>query len=135
MGSKLGVIERSQASSLVLAFWYSWFRVSLQKAQQDLRQLTGEEFEREYYQELEQLLNEKLELASQKKAAAKQKLDGCAENAPEYQQLQFEYEERERVEKKISKIIKEEPLKKACQKEHPFEHPEYWSGFICAGLR
>ncbi|NET42726.1 CHAT domain-containing protein [Okeania sp. SIO2B3] len=108
---------------------------ALQKAQQDLRHLTGKEFEREYYQELEQLLNKKLQLASQKKAAAKQKLDGCAENAPEYQQLQFEYEERERVEKKISKIIKEEPLKKACQKEHPFEHPEYWSGFICAGLR
>ncbi len=107
---------------------------ALQKAQQDLRHLTGKEFEREYYQELEQLLNEKLQLASQKTAAAKQKLDGCAENAPEYQQLQAEYEKRERLEERILRT-RDIRLKAVCQQEHPFEHPEYWSGFICAGLR
>ncbi|NEP90109.1 MAG: CHAT domain-containing protein [Okeania sp. SIO2C2] len=107
---------------------------ALQKAQQDLRHLTGKEFEREYYQELEQLLNEKLQLASQKTAAAKQERDGCAENAPEYQQLQAEYEKRVRLEERISGT-KDRRLKAVCQQEHPFEHPEYWSGFICAGLR
>ncbi len=107
---------------------------ALQKAQQDLRHLTGKEFKKKYYQELEQLLNEKLQLASQKTGAAKQKLDGCAENAPEYQHLQAEYEKRERLEKRILRT-RDIRLKAVCQKEHPFEHPEYWSGFICAGLR
>ncbi|NEQ77341.1 MAG: CHAT domain-containing protein [Okeania sp. SIO2C9] len=107
---------------------------ALQKAQQDLRQLTGEEFEREYYRELEQLLNEKLQLASQKKAAAKQKLDGCAEDAPEYQQLQAEYKKQVSLEKRILRT-RDIRLKAVCEQEHPFEHPEYWSGFICAGLR
>ncbi|MEM1169483.1 MAG: CHAT domain-containing tetratricopeptide repeat protein [Cyanobacteria bacterium P01_H01_bin.35] len=107
---------------------------ALQKAQQDLRHLTGKEFEREYYQELEQLLNEKLQLASQKTAAAKQKRDGCAENAPEYEQLQAEYEKRERLEERILRT-RDIRLKAVCEQDHPFEHPEYWSGFICAGLR
>ncbi|NEN88659.1 MAG: CHAT domain-containing protein [Okeania sp. SIO3H1] len=107
---------------------------ALQKAQQDLRHLTGKEFERQYYQELEQLLNEKLQLASQKKAAAKQKRDGCAENAPEYEQLQAEYEKREWLEKRILRT-RDIRLKAVCEQEHPFEHPEDWSGFICAGLR
>ena len=107
---------------------------ALQKAQQDLRHLTGKEFEREYYRELEQLLNEKLQLASQKTAAAKQKRDGCAENAPEYQQLQAEYEKRVRLEERILRT-RDIRLKDVCEQEHPFEHPEYWSGFICAGLR
>ncbi|MGD1700783.1 CHAT domain-containing protein [Dapis sp. BLCC M229] len=107
---------------------------ALQKAQQDLRHLTGKEFERQYYQELEQLLNEKLQLASQKKAAAKQKRDGCAEDTPEYEQLQAEYEKRVSLEEKILRT-KDIRLKAVCKQEYPFEHPEYWSGFICAGLR
>ncbi|NEO56027.1 MAG: CHAT domain-containing protein [Okeania sp. SIO3B5] len=107
---------------------------ALQKAQQDLRHLTGKEFEREYYGELEGLLNEKLQLASQKKAAAKQERDGCAEDAPEYEQLQAEYEKREWLEERILKT-RDIRLKAVCEQEHPFEHPEYWSGFICAGLR
>ena len=96
--------------------------------------MTGQEFAVKYYRELERMLDEKLQLTSQKKAEAKQKLDACAEDAPEYPQLKSEYQKRERLEERIS-ATKDKRLKAVCQQEYPFQHPEDWSGFICAGLR
>ncbi|NES71355.1 MAG: hypothetical protein F6K24_42205, partial [Okeania sp. SIO2D1] len=75
----------------------------------------------------------KLEAAYKQLQEIEIRRDSYAKDAAEYQEL-----EEERV--KLSNIYqrvyqtKNEYLKAACKKEYPFEHPVYWSAFICAGL-
>ncbi|NEQ76788.1 MAG: CHAT domain-containing protein [Okeania sp. SIO2C9] len=106
---------------------------ALQLAQRQLRELTGKELKKQYKKELEEALGEKLEAAYKQLQEIEVRRNSYAKDAAEYQEL-----EEERV--KLSNIYqrvyqtKNEYLKAACKKEYPFEHPVYWSAFICAGL-
>ena len=107
---------------------------ALQLAQQQLRQLTGKEFKKKYRKELEKVLGEKLDQAYEKLQEAQQQRDLHAEDSPEYKEWEKERIKRNDFYNRIGEI-KNKGLKEAVNKEHPFAELQYWSGFICAGLR
>jgi CHAT domain-containing protein/tetratricopeptide (TPR) repeat protein len=107
---------------------------ALQLAQRQLRQLTGKEFEDEYQQELDKVLTEKLEEASKSLKEAKKQRNTYPKESPEYKEWEEEREKRALFYNRIGEI-KNQGLKAAAKKEHPFAELQYWSGFICAGLR
>ena len=74
-----------------------------------------------------------MEAAYKQLQKIERRLDSYAEGSAEYQELK---EEREKLVAIYERIFytKDKHLIAACKKEHPFEHPAYWSGFICAGL-
>ncbi|NEO51737.1 MAG: CHAT domain-containing protein [Okeania sp. SIO3B5] len=106
---------------------------ALQLAQQKLRQLTGKELEEKYGKELEKALREKLKEAYERFRETKKQRDSYPKDSPEYKQWQKEREKRGKIYDRIGRTI--ENLKQKSAEEHPFAHPIYWSGFICAGLR
>jgi hypothetical protein len=59
--------------------------------------------------------------------------DSYAKGSSEYQKLNKEHLKINLIYQHIFDT-KNEYLKAACKKQHPFEHPAYWSAFICAGL-
>ena len=107
--------------------------LALQLGQRQLRELTGKELKKKYKKELEEALEEKLEAAYKQLQEIERRLDSYAEGSAEYQELK---EEREKLVAIYERIFdtKDKYLKAACKKQHPFEHPAYWSAFICAGL-
>ncbi len=108
---------------------------ALQLAQQQLRQLTGKEFKKKYQQELEKVLAEKLEEADKSLKEAKKQRNAYPKDSPEYKEWEKERVKRKRdFYNRIGKL-KTKGLAAAAEKEHPFAELQYWSGFICAGLR
>ncbi|WP_293142163.1 CHAT domain-containing protein [Okeania sp. SIO3I5] len=107
--------------------------VALQLAQRQLRELTGKELKKRYKKELEEALGEKLEAAYKQLKEAKVRRDSYAQDSAEYQEWEKERVKLDVIYQRIN-YYKNQYLKAACKKEHPFEHPVYWSGFICAGL-
>ena len=113
------------ATALLAIFYYEnrakgvTVAVSLQKAQQKLRSLSGDCLRREYKQELEQYLTQKLNLVKEKIAREKD-----------------DQEELERLEHMEAILIqqKEKTLPKYCEKAFPFASPYFWAGFIAQGL-
>ncbi|MDT9342457.1 hypothetical protein VV11_024830, partial [Trichodesmium erythraeum 21-75] len=95
--------------------------------------LTGKELKKKYKKELEKALGEKLEVTSKQLQEIERRRDSYTKSSVEYQELE---EEREKLVAIYERIFntKNKYLKAACKKQHPFEHPAYWSGFICAGL-
>ncbi|NES68994.1 MAG: CHAT domain-containing protein, partial [Okeania sp. SIO2D1] len=106
---------------------------ALQLSQQKLRQLTGKELEEKYGKELEKALREKLKEAYKRFRETKKQRDSHPKDSPEYKEWQKEREKRGKIYDRIGTTI--ENLKQKSKEEHPFAHPVYWSGFICAGLR
>ncbi|MBS9771888.1 MAG: CHAT domain-containing protein, partial [Trichodesmium erythraeum GBRTRLIN201] len=107
--------------------------LALQLGQRQLRELTGKELKKKYKKELEKALGEKLEVTSKQLQEIEPRRDSYTKSSVEYQELE---EEREKLVAIYERIFntKNKYLKAACKKQHPFEHPAYWSGFICAGL-
>jgi CHAT domain-containing protein len=73
-----------------------------------------------------------LEAAYKQLQEIERRLDSYAKDSAEYQKFE---DEREKLRYIYDRIFDSKKyLKAACKKQHPFEHPAYWSGFICAGL-
>ena len=122
---------------------------ALQRAQQDLRQLTGDEFARDYGSDLkadlEERRREKLpELEAQYKEVQKQLWQ--TKNTLKKSSLDSEREEREqkieelkklgdslhRAIRKFEKI--QECLEAKCREPFPFAALQYWAAFVCQGM-
>jgi CHAT domain-containing protein len=109
--------------------------ISLQRSQLRLRQLSGKEFNLNYYPELQQFLDESLateldaieqrctELEFAKKTATKENLDKIlAELAGLEGRYKF-------LEKELGSL-----LRSYGQQAYPFAAPYYWAGFVCQGM-
>ena len=107
--------------------------VALQLAQRQLRELTGKELRKQYRKELEVALGEKLDIAYEQLKEIEVRRDSYAKDSAEYQELEEERAKLDNVYQRIYRT-KNKHLKEKCKEEHPFEHPVYWSAFICAGL-
>ncbi|MGK7919246.1 MAG: CHAT domain-containing protein, partial [Trichodesmium sp.] len=107
--------------------------VALQLAQRQLRELTGKELRKQYRKELEVALGEKLDIAYEQLKEIEVRRESYAKDSAEYQELEEEREKLDVIYQRIYKT-KNKDLKALCKEEHPFEHPVYWSAFICAGL-
>ena len=95
--------------------------VSLQQAQQKLRGLSGDCLRREYKEELEQYLKQKLDRVKEKEKVAKEKDD------------QEELAKLLKMEEILAKQ-KQITLPKYCEEAFPFASPYFWAGFIAQGL-
>lgn len=114
------------ASALFAIFYYDYRHSglsrpqALQKAQQKLRTLAGEKLKNEYYQQLDQHLQN---LYQQAFTTAKNALEQGDENYPKYQQTAA------KIDHQINSILPQH-----CQEKYPFASPFYWAGFISQGL-
>lgn len=106
---------------------------ALQMAQRQLRKLTGKELKKQYKKELEKALEEKLETAYEQLQEIEVRRNSYAKDSAEYQELEEERAKLSNIYQRIYET-KNTHLKEMCKLEHPFEHPAYWSAFICAGL-
>ncbi len=106
---------------------------ALQKAQQELRNLTGKNFESRYKESLTKILDKKLPQAKDDLKKAENKLNDYPENSPEYLAWEQEWAKRYKIVKKIENA--KNRLTSLCSEEYPFSHHIYWAGFTCSGLR
>ena len=111
----------------------SVYTKALQTAQQFLRQLTGKAFKKKYAKELKKALDESMKQAYQNLQAAKKQHDSYPQDSQEYRQWQEKSAKYQKISDRIGRTIHN--LNHKSKEEHPFAHPVYWSGFICAGLR
>jgi CHAT domain-containing protein/tetratricopeptide (TPR) repeat protein len=106
---------------------------ALQKAQQELRNLTGKNFESRYKESLSKMLDEKLPQAEATVKEAQNQMMKYPKNSPEYLAWQQEWAKRYKIVTRIknakNRIASFKP------EEYPFSHPMYWAGFTCSGLR
>ncbi|WP_293067293.1 CHAT domain-containing protein [Okeania sp. SIO2B3] len=134
----------AELSTVLLSIFYHQLRkegknrsLALQMAQQKLRQLTGKELKKKYKKaldrELEEALGEKLQEVYNQLKDVELRRNSCAKDSAEYQQWEKERMKLDGIYQRIN-YDKNEYLKEMCKLEHPFEHPVYWSAFICAGL-
>lgn len=91
---------------------------ALQAAQQTLRTMTGSQFQQTYYTDLVNMLDARFaEVKERRKRATSQQENEFWGNV-------------------LTKIAStSEVLDKHCEQPYPFEHPFYWAGFVCYGLR
>jgi CHAT domain-containing protein len=107
-------------------FYYDYYHTggsrsqALQKAQKDLRTMTGEKLKNEYYQQLNQHLQN---LYQQAVTAAKNAQRQGNEDYQKYQQTVA------KIAIQINTILPQH-----CQEKCPFVSPFYWAGFISQGL-
>jgi CHAT domain-containing protein len=105
--------------------------MSLQMAQIKLRGLTKETLKTQYAEELESHFTEQFNQANAQKKQAKIEQAKQSKGTPEYEQWQKDYQYWNQIENSNAK----ESLKYFCNQQFPFEHPVYWAGFICSGLK
>lgn len=98
---------------------------AVQKAQEKLRSMTGEELYSYLQQEARQ--------AEVEYQQARKKLKQIEKNTLEYQELVSEKENSDRIAKNFRNLWKQ--AEQYCQQSFPFEHPFYWAGFISQGIR
>ncbi|NEP80321.1 MAG: CHAT domain-containing protein, partial [Okeania sp. SIO3B3] len=106
---------------------------ALSAAQRQLRELTGKELRKKYRKGLEEVLDEKLQGAYEQLQEIEVRRKSYGENSAEYQELEEERAKLSNIYQRIYRT-KNKHLKAVCKEEYPFEHPVYWSAFICAGL-
>ncbi|NER35692.1 MAG: tetratricopeptide repeat protein [Oscillatoria sp. SIO1A7] len=122
---------------------------ALQRAQQDLRQLTGDEFARDYGSELkaklEESCREKLpELEAQYKEVQKQlwqakKILKKSSLDSEREEWEQKIEELKKVGDSLHRAIRkfekvQERLEAKCREPFPFAALQYWAAFVCQGM-
>jgi CHAT domain-containing protein/tetratricopeptide (TPR) repeat protein len=107
--------------------------IALQKAQQELRTLTGYQFETRYQQNLSEMLKIKLPEAEANWKEAQNEMMKYKKNSPEYLAWQQEWAKRYKIVTKIKNA--EKRIASFKPDELPFSHPMYWAGFTCSGLR
>ncbi|MFB2837463.1 CHAT domain-containing protein [Floridanema evergladense] len=106
---------------------------ALQKAQQELQQMTGAELTNRYKQELIDLLDEKYEQSEALRQEAEAKMNQHQPDTQEYKDCENEHnlwaKSATRIEDTTSR------LKALCREKKPFNHPVFWAAFVCQGLR
>ncbi len=126
------------ATALFSIFYYQYRGVglsrteALQKAQVQLRTLSGKILADEYKGELETHLQRQWQQAMEKWEKAKKNRKRLFEGTPEYQRWDEEYKQWDAIASRIFQV--KENLKILCRQELPFAEPYYWAGFICSGL-
>jgi len=107
--------------------------LALQKAQQELSNLTGKNFESRYKQNLAKMLDEKLPQAEATFKEAQNEMMKYPQNSPDYLEWQQEWAKRYKIVTRIKNA--KNRLTSLCSEEYPFSHLMYWAGFTCSGLR
>ena len=105
---------------------------ALQKAQFELRTMTGEALANTYRPQLEPILSEKLKYSETKRKQIKKERSQVNDDSNERKSLDVEYDKWNQLSRQISKTRKR--LDSLCQEEYPFENPFYWAAFVCHGL-
>ena len=107
--------------------------ISLQKAQYDLRHLTGAEFKTRYYPSLKAHLEQEEERIAVLLTETEDNRDQYAQDSVEYQTLDQQCEALGAIATKITDATT--ALTQYCQHPFPFRHPVFWAAFVCQGLR
>jgi len=114
------------ASALLAIFYYNFRQAgmsrsqALQQGQIKLRNLTGEEFARNYQGEIGKSLQQKYDQAMTRRNHANVKGDMA---------------ECQKWQKLADKIqVQQQRLRLLAQEKQPFSHPYYWAGFVSQGL-
>jgi CHAT domain-containing protein/tetratricopeptide (TPR) repeat protein len=127
------------ATSLFSIFYHTYRQqgscrvAALQQAQEELRNLTGETLTNVYQPQLLEILDSKFKQAETARKETRKKRDQEIKNSANYQQLDTEYKQYYKTANNIRNAKKN--LNYFCQQNQPFNHPYYWAGFICSGLR
>ena len=127
------------ATALFSIFYHNYRQESLSRpaaiheAQIKLRTLTGQILILEYQSQLIPLLDEKFQQAETKRKQAKASRGLEAKDSPDYLHWQEEYRRHYQTAQHIRAVKK--TFQQLCQQDYPFQHPVYWAGFICSGLR
>ncbi|MBD1859642.1 MULTISPECIES: CHAT domain-containing protein [Leptolyngbya] len=95
--------------------------IALYHTQQDLRNLTGADLKRDYYDQLNSVLDRQYNQA----AAERDRLKSNPS-------LKEDHKHWSAIATKIDSTQRR--LKQLCKKDHPFAHPVYWAGFISQGM-
>jgi CHAT domain-containing protein len=98
---------------------------SLYYAQQDLRQLTGADLKRNYYDRLNSVLDSQFNQAAQER-------DRLAQLLKSNDSLKEDHKHWSAIATKIDTTQRR--LKRLCKQDYPFAHPVYWAGFISQGM-
>ena len=106
---------------------------AIHKAQVKLRTLKGKTLLTEYQSQLIPLLDEKFQQAETKRKQSKAKRDLEAKDSSDYLHWQEKYRQYYQTARHIRAVKK--TFQQLCQQDYPFEHPVYWAGFICSGLK
>lgn len=126
-------------ASALFSILYHQFRqtcdrsTALQKAQQDLRQMSGTDLSLHYKQHLLELLDQKFDSAEIKRQQAEQQMRQYDPDVKDYQNWKLEHDFWAKVSTRVEDT--QTRLKELCRKSFPFSHPIYWAGFISQGLR
>jgi CHAT domain-containing protein len=114
------------ASALLAIFYYNFRDAgmsrsqALQQGQIKLRNLTGEEFARNYQREIGKSLQQQYDQAMTGRNHAKVK--GDVAECQKWQELADKIQ------------VQQQRLQSLAQEKQPFSHPYYWAGFVSQGL-
>ncbi|MBD2094455.1 CHAT domain-containing protein [Trichocoleus sp. FACHB-591] len=106
---------------------------AVQRAQQDLRQMTGADLAQRYKQPLLTLLDQKYEAAEAKRQQAEAQMGQYNPQSDDYQNRKRDHDLWARSATQIEDT--QTRLKKLCRTQLPFAHSIYWAAFITQGLR
>jgi CHAT domain-containing protein len=107
--------------------------VALQKAQQDLRRMSGDQLKvRSEAEFIPILVSQQNQLEQFRKDACSQKQQ-AAHDSETYQKCDSEQRRYEELIDRITETIME--LENLWKESLPFDHPFYWAPFTCQGLR
>ena len=106
--------------------------IALKHAQVDLRSMTGTDLKQHYAGSIDASLEERYEQVYAQVKTSKAARDACERTSENYLELEAAYEFWRTLQKRIDQA--QQQLKQLCRAERPFEHPVYWSGFVCQGL-
>ena len=102
---------------------------ALQQAQQDLREMTGKQLKREYFAELNALLNDRFDQAEAKRNQLAPQIPA---NADSDNPIKKEHDHWAMAATKIEAT--QMHLKRLCKADQPFAHPVNWAGFVSQGV-
>jgi len=114
------------ASALLAVFYYNFRQAgmsrsqALQQGQIKLRNLTGEEFARNYQGEIGKSLQQQYDQAMTRRHDANVK--GDVAECQKWQELADKIQ------------VQQQRLQLLAQEKQPFSHPYYWAGFVSQGL-
>jgi CHAT domain-containing protein len=107
--------------------------VALQKAQQDLRHMSGDQLKVRSEAEFLPILESQQEQLDQYREDARSQKQQAAHDSETYQKWDSEQKRYGELIDRITKTIME--LENLWKESLPFDHPFYWAPFTCQGLR
>lgn len=105
---------------------------SIQKAQFELRTLTGETLATVYKPQLSSFLTQKLKENDTLRKKIQKERDNQLHSHLLYEQINEKYKKYNKIGKLIYQAKKD--LEFFCRESQPFSHPYYWAAFSCSGL-